>query len=125
MKLSTIIVKRSEAVHVKTLHTVLKLNLKCIQKGSVQNEVAYVNDYSHDKIAEIQEQLKRSDRILFIDFGISMDEGSIDQVLQLADGVGCLVFPGVKEGIDWEMFKQKVMDKISRVFNQVTIHPDG
>ena len=67
MKLSTIIVKRSEAVHVKTLHTVLKLNLKCIQKGSVQNEVAYVNDDSHDKVAAIQSHLKRSDQILFIE----------------------------------------------------------
>ncbi len=124
MKLSTIIVKRSESVHVKTLHTVLKLNVKCIQNGNVQNEVAYVNDDSHDKVAAIQSHLKRSDQILFIDFGISMDEGSIDQVLQLPEGAGCLVFPGVKEGIDWGMFKQKVDDKVDEPVSQMGLHFD-
>lgn len=123
-KLSTIIVKRSESVHVKTLHTVLRLNVKCIQAGTIQNEVAYVNDDSHDKVAAIQEHLKRSDKILFIDFGISMDDNSIEQVLQLTDGVGCLVFPGVKEGIDWEMFKQKVNDKVDEPVTQMGLHFD-
>ena len=50
---------------------------------------------------------KTSDNILFIDFGVSMDDGSIAQVLKPHEGVGCLVFPAVKEGIDWDMFKHK------------------
>ena len=43
MKLATIIVTRSKAVHVKTLHTVLRLNLHCIQRRDTQNEVVYVS----------------------------------------------------------------------------------
>ena len=53
-----------------------------------------------------------------------MDEGSIDQVLQLPEGAGCLVFPGVKEGIDWGMFKQKVDDKVDEPVSQMGLHFD-
>ena len=93
MKLATIIVTRSKAVHVKTLHTVLRLNLYCIQKRDTQNEVVYVNDDPYDKSASIQKYMKSADRILFIDFGVSLDEGSIGQVLADNNGVGCVVFP--------------------------------
>src|SRR6056300_1659114 len=110
MKLATIIVTRGKSCHVKTLHTVLRLNLMCIQAKGVQNEVVYVNDDPYDKSEIIQKYMKTSDRILFIDFGISMDEGSISKVFDLNEGIGCLVFPGVKEGIDWGLFKAKVRD---------------
>jgi hypothetical protein len=52
--------------------------------------------------------MKSHDRIIFIDFGIGMDDDSLDQCFEPHDTLGCLVFPGVKEGIDWDMFKTKV-----------------
>jgi hypothetical protein len=39
-----------------------------------------------------------------------MDDDSILQVFEKHEGIGCLVFPGVKEGIDWGLFKAKVRD---------------
>lgn len=124
MKLSTIIVTRGKSCHVKTLHTVLRLNLMCIQKGNVQNEVAYVNDDPYDKSDIIHKYMKISDRILFIDFGISMDEQSINRVFDKHDGVGCLVFPGVKEGINWDMFKEKVKSGYDEPIEQMGLDFD-
>lgn len=124
MKLATVIVTRSKACHVKTMHTVLRLNLNCIQKGNVQNEVVYVNDDPYEKSDVIRKYIKTVDRILFIDFGVSMDDGSISQVFQEHEGCGCLVFPGVKEGIDWDQFKRKVKEGSSEPISQIGLHFD-
>ncbi len=124
MKLATIIVTRSKSCHVKTLHTVLRLNLMCIQSSGVQNEVVYVNDDPYEKSDIIQKYMKTVDRILFIDFSVAMDEGSISQVFKPHEGLGCLVFPGVKEGIDWEQFKKGVKEQTNEPVNQIGLHFD-
>lgn len=112
MKFVTVIVTRSKSCHVKTLHTVLKFNIICIQSGH-QNQIIFVKDDPYDKIETIQKfvKLDEYDRILFIDFGVSIDEDSLKQAILPHEGVGCLVFPGVTEGIDWDLFKQKVRDE--------------
>ena len=123
MNLVTILVTRSKACHVKTLHTVLRMNIKCLQK-SVNNQIVYVNDDPYEKAELIQKLMKTHDRIIFIDFGISMDDDSIHQCLEPHENVGCLVFPGVKEGIDWELFKDKVKSESSEPVSQMGLHFD-
>ena len=112
MKIATILVTRSKSCHVKTLHTILRFNLKCLQKQGVENEVVFVDDEPFEKAEMIYKYMKSHDRIFFIDFGISVDDESLDKVFDKHEAIGCLVFPGVKEGIDWEMFKSKVKKEI-------------
>lgn len=123
MNLVTILVTRSKACHVKTLHTILRLNIKCLQK-SINNEITYVDDDPFKKAEIIQQYAKTHDRIFFIDFGISADDESIDKVLEDLDGFGVLVFPGVKEGVDWEMFKSKVRSDSEEPIAQMGLHFD-
>ena len=107
MKFCTIIVTRSKSCSVKTLHTILRMNIHCIQK-SVQNEILYVNDDPFEKVDMIKKHLPRCDRLFFVDFGIGVDDESIKQLFEPHEGMGVLVFPGVKDGIDWDLFKNKV-----------------
>jgi len=123
MNLVTILVTRSKACHVKTLHTILRLNIKCLQK-SINNEITYVDDDSFKKAEIIQQYAKTHDRIFFIDFGISADDESIDKVLGDLDGFGVLVFPGVKEGVDWNLFKSKVRSECKEPIAQMGLHFD-
>jgi hypothetical protein len=123
MNLVTILVTRSKACHVKTLHTILRLNIKCLQK-SINNEITYVDDDSFKKAEIIQQYAKTHDRIFFIDFGISADDESIDKVLGDLDGFGVLVFPGVKEGVDWNLFKSKVRSECKEPITQMGLHFD-
>lgn len=109
MKIATIIVTRSKSCHVKTLHTILRFNILCIQSGQVQNEVVFVNDDPFEKSDKIHAFMKTHDRIFFIDFGIQVDDASMKIVLEKNEGQGAIVFPGVREGIDWTMFKTKVL----------------
>jgi hypothetical protein len=123
MNLVTILVTRSKACHVKTLHTILKLNIKCIQKN-INNEITYVDDDPFKKADIIQQYAKTHERIFFVDFGINVDEESIDRVLGDLSGFGVLVFPGVKEGVDWNLFKTKVRSDCKEPISQMGLHFD-
>lgn len=123
MKFGSIIVTRSKSCHVKTLHTILKLNILCIQHGH-QNEISFVNDDPFEKAEAIRVQMKKCDRLLFIDFGIQVDEKSLEEVIKPHEGVGCLVFPGVKEGINWTEFKNKVLKDVDEPVHQMGLDFD-
>ena len=123
MKLTTILVTRSKACHVKTLHSVLKLNIRCIQNNS-QNEIIYVEDDPYKKAEIVQMCMKTCDRILFIDFGVGVDDISLDECIAKHEHIGCLVFPGVKEGIDWEMFRNKVTENVDEPCSQMGLNFD-
>lgn len=123
MNLVTIIVTRSKSCSVKTLHAILRLNMRCLQKN-VNNEIVYTIDDPYAKAEVVQKYMKSHDRILFIDFGIGIDDGTLDQCFEPHEGVGCVVFPGVKEGIDWEMFKNKVKSESTEPIPQMGLHFD-
>lgn len=123
MRIGSIIVTRSKSCHVKTLHTILKLNILCIQHGH-QNEISFVNDDPFEKAEAIQVHLKKCDRILFVDFGIQVDEQSLSEVIKAHEGVGCVVFPGVKEGINWNEFKTKVLNDVDEPIHQMGLDFD-
>ncbi len=123
MKLVTILVTRSKSCHVKTLHAVLRLNIRCLQK-KIDNQIAYVDDDPYKKAEMVEKYMKTHDRIFFVDFGIGIDDASLDQVMVDHEGVGCLVFPGVKEGIDWGMFKEKIKNDTDEPVSQMGLNFD-
>ena len=123
MKFCTLIVTRSKSCSVKTLHTILKMNIHCIQQN-VQNEILYVNDDPFEKSEMIKKCLSKCDRLFFIDFGINVDEESIKELFKPHDGVGVLVFPGVKDGIDWGLFKHKVREGSEEPVSQMGLNFD-
>jgi len=86
MNLVTIITTRSKSCSVKTLHAILRLNMRCLQRN-INNEIT-------------------------------------DQIFQPHETVGCLVFPGVNEGIDWDMFKEKIKSDSKEPPSQMGLHFD-
>jgi hypothetical protein len=124
MKIATILVTRAKSCHVKTLHTILRFNLKCMQRGNTENEVVFVDDEPFEKAEIIYKYLKTHERIFFIDFGIQVDDVSLDKVFDKHENIGCLVFPGVTEGIDWGMFKEKVKNNVNEPVEQIGLHFD-
>src|SRR6056300_6547 len=123
MNLVTIITTRSKSCSVKTLHAILRLNMRCLQKN-INNEITYVIDDPYAKAEAVQKYMKTHDRIVFIDFGNGVDDESLDQIFQPHDTVGCLVFPDVNEGIDWDMFKEKVKSDSKEPPSQMGLHFD-
>jgi len=60
MKFATILVTRGKSCHVKTLHTILRFNLKCLQRGNTENEVVFVTMSPLIKAEIIHKYLKQS-----------------------------------------------------------------
>ena len=89
MKFCTLITTRSKSCSVKTLHTILRMNIRCIQY-SHQNEILYVNDDPFEKVDMIMQCLKKCDRLLFIDFGVNVDDGSIKQIFEPLENTSVL-----------------------------------
>ena len=93
-------------------------------RGNTESDVVCVDDEPFEKDEIDYKCLKHHDRIFFIDFGISVDEASLDKVFDKHESIGCLVFPGVTEGIDWGMFKEKVVSKSKEPVEQIGLHFD-
>jgi len=124
MKFATIIVTRSKSCSVKTLHTILRFNLLCMKNRGTENEVVFVNDDPYEKCEIIQKYIKTHDRIFFIDFGIAVDDLSLGKCFDKHEGIGCVVFPAVVEGIDWDMFKDKVNKNSKEPIEQMGLNFD-
>lgn len=123
MRIATIVVSRSRSCHVKALHTVLRFNIKCMQSG-IQNEVFFVNDDTFKKSEMIQTCMGTHDRVFFIDFGVGLDDQTLAKVVDPNIHGDVMVFPGAKEGINWDMFKQKVNDESTEPVEQMGLEFD-
>lgn len=106
----------------KTLHTILKINLACLTRGH-NNNIIFVNDTQHERQEAILKNMKDCDRLLFIDYSIGMDQSSIEAVVDDWNSQ-CVVFPCVKPGIDWDLFKEKVLSESQEPLEQYGLHFD-
>ena len=121
MHIATILVTRSRSCHVKTLHVMLRFNVMCLEKGH-SHEIVYVNDDAHEKAEILTKSIKgNSDKILFIDFGVHLNDEALAQVFEKQD---CVIFPAPKEGINWGMFKDKVLGDTKENIGQVGLDFD-
>lgn len=123
MHICTIVATRNKSVHVRTLHTLLQLNMVCMQHG-VQQEITFIKDDPFEKSSAISRKLKTCDRILFIDYAIQIDRETIPKIFEKVEGWNCLVFPCVTEGINWSQFKTKVKSGSTEPIEQMGLEFD-
>ena len=111
MKICTIIVTRNKSCHVRTMHSLLQMNLFIIQSGN-QQEIVFVNDDPFARSEMIAAKILTSDRLVFVDYSIHIDNPSIQQLLTPFKDLDfhCLVLPCVKEGVNWDRFKEKIKE---------------
>lgn len=107
MQLTTIIITRNKSAAVKTLHSLLRLNIICVD-NRINNRILFADDRIPNRRAILQKQLKHADRILWIEYGVYIDDESLKQVIHSDWAWHGIVFPCVTEGIDWDMFKKNI-----------------
>lgn len=93
----------------------LQLAIFCIQRGH-QINIQFVND-----ITNLPRIMKNSERILWVDYGASLDQESFDKIL---DKTEITVFPSVTEGINWSRFTDKVKTGTSEPTSQIGLDFD-
>jgi hypothetical protein len=124
MHVVAVVVTRSVSISVKTLHTLLNLNrLTSIKRHSL--EIVYVNDDAFEKKAILLKKAKTCDRLIWMNFSVHVDDASLDKMLEkFVNGYHCLVLPGVTQGIDWDMFKKKVLSDSKEPVSQMGLNFD-
>lgn len=115
MLLTVCCVSRNKSIYVTGLHMLLQLAVKCIQSGH-QINIQFVNDSSN-----LSKIIKSSERILWIDYGSSLDPDSFDKIFEKTE---ITVFPAVTEGIDWGMFTDKIKKGSTEPVSQMGLNFD-
>jgi hypothetical protein len=95
-------VTRNKSISATTLHTALNINMLSMQKG-MHLEIHFVEDKS-----TLPKIIKSGDRIFFMDYGTNLNNEVLHKVAEpFEKGIQVLVFPSVKEGINWDQFVKK------------------
>ena len=68
----------------------------------------FTNDEWSARKSALHKNLKTTERLLWIDYGVFVDEGSLRQVISKDWQWHGVVFPCVTEGIDWDKFKNNI-----------------
>ena len=95
-------VTRNRSICASTLHTMMNLHMMCMLRGT-HLEIHFVDD-----MAGLPKTIKSGDRIFWMDYGTNLNQEILHKVLDpFEKGVQILVFPAVREGIDWDRFEKK------------------
>jgi len=98
-------VTRNKSIAGTTLHTMMNMHMQCMVRG-LHVEIHFVSDKT-----SLPKMIKTGERIMWLDYGTNIDEASIIKAIEpFEKGVQVLVFPAVKEGIDWDRFVKRTRE---------------
>jgi hypothetical protein len=110
MKICVFFATVNKTISARTLHSITNLNLICI-KNNIHSNLNFIEKGSTIPLF-IEKNVKNYDRIIFIDYGVSIDVPSIVKLLSdFPKNHPCMVLPCVTEGVDWPMFCEKVKNE--------------
>lgn len=117
MFINVCIVTRNKAITITTLHMLLHLSGKCYSSGQHQICIHFV-----DSTKTLPKLIKSSDRILWVEYGFSLDAESFDKLFENISDI--LVFPAVKEGVNWDRFRKEVNRNSNEPLHQLGMEFD-
>ena len=87
--------------------------MQCMVRG-IHLDIAFVPDKS-----TLPRLLRTGERVIWMEYGTNLDEGSLIKAITPFDkNLQVLVFPSVKEGINWDMFTKKTKEGSTEPANQ-------
>lgn len=117
-------VTRNKSITVKTLHSILKVNIVCMQQGH-QVLLNYVKDDHFEIQTTINKVIKNVDRLCFIDYSVFIDEDCVQKLFgKFPGGYNGMVLPAVKEGVNWNMFREKIANGSGETVSQMGLDFD-
>ena len=93
---------KNKSISATTLHTMMNLHMLCMMRG-IHLEIHFVEDKSG-----LAKLIKSGDRIFWMEYGTNLNNEILHKVVEpFEKNLNVLVFPSVKEGIDWDAFAKK------------------
>lgn len=103
-------VTRNRSLTAATLHTLLSMNIKCMQKGKD------LGIHFMDDRAGLQKIIDKGDPVLFLDYSTSVDDQTLESCFEDFDAIR--IFPGPVSGVDWDRFRKKTLEGSSEPASQ-------
>jgi hypothetical protein len=95
-------VTRNKSISATTLHTMMNIHMLCMARGT-HLEVHFMEDKT-----ALPKLIKTGERIFWMDYGTNLNNEILAKVVDpFEKGVQVMVFPSVKEGINWDQFQKK------------------
>jgi hypothetical protein len=124
MHIISIVVTRNVSVSVKSLHSLLNLNKICAQFKHT-HDINFVRDDPVTKNSMILKSMKHCDRLVFIDYGVYVDDNSLVCMTEkFPPGYGCFVCPCVTDKLSWDLFKKKILSGSTETVSQMALEFD-
>ena len=95
---------RNKSISSTTLHTLMNVHVACMMRG-VHIEIHFVPDKT-----SLPKLIKTGERIFFMDYGTNLNNEMIEKLFEPMDKYNVLVFPSVKEGINWDRFAKRTQE---------------
>ena len=106
-------VTKNKSISATTLHTMMNIHMNCMIKG-IHLDISFVPDKSN-----LPRLIKAGERIIWLEYGTNLNENSIHKAIApFEKNLHVLVFPAVKEGINWDMFSRKTKAGSTEPANQ-------
>lgn len=116
MFITVCIVTRNKAITITTLHMLLQLSGKCFSNGH------QINIHFVESTKMLPKLIKTSDKILWIEYGFALDVESFDAIFNSTHEI--LVFPSVREGVNWDRFKKGIAQDTKEPLHQIGLEFD-
>ena len=89
-------------------------------------KIEFVDDNDVEKVKRLRSALKSSDRLIWMDYGLSVTKETMQGVfLKIPVGLEGLVFPApVKDVVDWDTFATEVKKNTTEPLDQIAINFD-
>lgn len=95
---------RNKSISATTLHTMMNVHLMCMMRG-IHLEIHFL-----DNTSTLPKLMKSGDRLFFMDYGTNLNDAILTKIVDpFEHGIQVLVFPSVKEGIDWGRFERQTL----------------
>jgi hypothetical protein len=93
---------RNKSISATTLHTMMNIHMGCMVRQK-HLDIHFVQDKT-----TLPKLIKNGERIIWIEYGTNLDAESINKALDdFPHGIQVLIFPSVKEGINWDRFVKR------------------
>jgi len=90
-------------MHTTTLHSAMTLHMICMNRG-IHLSIHFV-----DKLDGIQKILKGCDRLIWLDYGVSISQATLERLISDENSSMIKVVPCVKDDVDWDQFRKKTL----------------
>ena len=102
MTVNVYCVTKNRTLTAATMHTILTLNIKCMQRGKDLN-IHFMPDKSG-----FNKLIDKDTTTVFLDYATSLDEPTLESFFEDFDGVR--IFPGPVSAVFWDQFKKKTLE---------------